>query len=200
MLVGMNYYDNKIYCYGKGPSALTVTAPDSGVELGKSVVIRGSVTDISAGTKQIEQASRFPNGVPAISDDSQEAWMEYVYEQQTRPANATGVSVRIDVLDSNNNYRNIGNATSDSSGMFTFTWTPDVQGSYTVFASFDGSKSYWPSSARTSFSIDSSAPTTAPYPETIIPPTETYILGVGVAIIIAIAIATLIIVRSVRKQ
>jgi hypothetical protein len=195
-LVSMNYYDNKIYCYGKGPSALTVTAPDSGFELGKSVVIRGTVTDISAGTQQTEQAARFPNGVPAVSDDSQEAWMEYVYEQQSKPTNATGVQVKIDVLDSNNNYRNIGTTSSDASGMFTFTWTPDIQGSYTVYASFAGSKSYWPSSSETSFSVDAAASTPAPYPETVIPPTETYVLGSGIAIIIAIVISTLILYRK----
>ena len=25
-IVGLNFYDNQIYCYGKGPSATTVTA------------------------------------------------------------------------------------------------------------------------------------------------------------------------------
>jgi hypothetical protein len=199
-LVGLNFYDNRIYCYGKGPSSLTVTAPDSGIELGKSVVIRGTATDISPGTKQLEQASRFPNGVPAMSDDSQEAWMEHVYEQQSNPTNATGVLVSLDVIDTNGNYRNIGTTTSDASGMFTFTWTPDIEGSYTVYATFAGSKSYWPSSAETSFSVDSAPPTPSPYPVTNLPPTETYILGIGIAIIIAIAIATLIIIRSVKKQ
>jgi hypothetical protein len=200
LLVGLNFYDNRIYCYGKGPSELTVTAPDVGIELGKSLVIRGTVKDVSVGTKQHEQISRFPNGVPAISDESQQAWMEYIYEQQSRPANATGVPVTIDVIDTNGNYRNIGQATSDANGMFTLTWTPDIEGSYTVYATFAGSKSYWPSSAETSFSVDAAPPTPSPYPVTTLPQTETYILVIGIAIIIAIAIATIVIIRSVKKQ
>ena len=199
LLVGLNFYDNRIYCYGKGPSALTVTAPDVGIELGKSLVIRGTAKDVSVGTKQHEQISRFPNGVPAVSDDSQQAWMEYIYEQQSRPTNATGVPVTVDVIDSNGNYRNIGQTTSDANGMFTLTWTPDIEGSYTVYATFAGSKSYWPSSAETSFSVDAAPPTPSPYPVTTLPPTETYILGIGIAIILAIAIATLVIIRSVKK-
>lgn len=48
------------------------------IDLGDSLVIRGTVTDQSAGTKQLEVATRFPNGVPAVSDASQEDWMEYI--------------------------------------------------------------------------------------------------------------------------
>ena len=52
---------------------MTVEAPKAAIDLrSKSLVIRGTVTDISAGTKQKEQAARFPNGVPAVSDESQE--------------------------------------------------------------------------------------------------------------------------------
>ncbi len=40
------------------------------------------MVDISAGTKQAEQAARFPNGVPVVADESMSAWMEYVYMQK----------------------------------------------------------------------------------------------------------------------
>ena len=53
-----------------------------------------------AGTKQDEQAARFPNGVPAVSDASQSEWMEYVYMQKPMPTSTTGVPVSIDVVDS----------------------------------------------------------------------------------------------------
>ena len=62
-------------------------------------MIRGTVTDIAAGTQQDEQAARFPNGVPAVSDASQGAWMEYVYMQKPKPTNVTGVPVSLDVVD-----------------------------------------------------------------------------------------------------
>jgi len=44
-VVGLNYYDNQIYCFGKGPSATTVTGPDTVVPLGTTVLIKGTVTD-----------------------------------------------------------------------------------------------------------------------------------------------------------
>ena len=75
ILTYWNNYDHQVYAIGKGPSALTVDAPMAGVVQGESMVIRGTVTDISAGTKQKEQAARFPNGVPAVSDASQSQWM-----------------------------------------------------------------------------------------------------------------------------
>ena len=95
-----NMYDGQIYCIGKGPSALTAEAPLTAATLGQTVVIRGTVTDISAGTRQKEQAARFSNGVPAVSDESMSSWMEYVYMQKPRPTNVTGVPTIISVVDS----------------------------------------------------------------------------------------------------
>jgi hypothetical protein len=69
--------------------------------------------------------------------------------QKPKPKDAIGVPVSIDVIDANGNYRNIGTATSDVSGMFTFSWTPDIEGDYKVIATFAGSESYWPSSSGT---------------------------------------------------
>ncbi len=73
---------------------------------GDKVLVEGTVIDISAGTQQNEQAARFPAGVPAVSDASQAAWMEYVYMKQEKPTNATGVSVIVSVVDPNGNYYN----------------------------------------------------------------------------------------------
>jgi hypothetical protein len=199
-LLGINYYDNRLYCYGKGPSELTVAAPDAGIDLGKSLVIHGTITDISAGTKQNEQASRFPNGVPAVSDESQEAWMEYVYSQQAQPTNATGVDVTLNVIDSNGNFRNIGTATSDTSGFYSFDWKPDVPGKYTVFATFQGSKSYWPSSSQAAFVVDEVSPQPTQQASTVPQQTETYIIPATVAIIAAIAIVGAMIMLTLRKR
>ena len=85
--------------------------------------------------------------------------MEYVYMQKPKPTNATGVSVAIDVIDSNGNQRPIGTTTSDASGMFSFTWKPDIEGAYIITATFAGSESYWPSYAESSFVVDPAAPT-----------------------------------------
>ncbi|MGA2524831.1 MAG: Ig-like domain repeat protein, partial [Candidatus Bathyarchaeia archaeon] len=157
-----NGYDAQIYVVGRGPSQTTVTAPNAGLASGQPVVIRGTVTDVSAGTKQNEQASNFPNGVPVCSDASMQAWMGYVYQQQPEPTNFTGVPVNIYVLDSNHNYRQIGTATTNENGMYTLTWTPDIAGNYTVYANFAGTNGYWPSSDTTSFTAMQASATAAP--------------------------------------
>ena len=117
----LNLYDKQIYVVGKGPSATTVSASPKVSTYGSSVVIEGTITDISAGTKQNEQAARFPNGVPAVSDASQSAWMEYVYMQKPRPMDTTGVPITLSVVDSNGNYSDIGTTTSDADGFFAST-------------------------------------------------------------------------------
>jgi outer membrane protein assembly factor BamB len=89
-----NYYDNSVYCVGKGPTATTVTAPNTGVPIGNSVLIQGTVIDMAAGTKQTEQTSRFPNGVPAVSDECMMlGWSMFTCRNQ--PADVTGVSVHL---------------------------------------------------------------------------------------------------------
>jgi len=179
-LATLNPYDMQIYSIGKGPSAMAVTAPGGASQFGAPVVIRGTVTDIAAGTKQDEQAARFPNGVPAVSDASMSAWMEYVYMQKPRPTNVIGVPVTLSVVDANGNYREIG-ATTSNDGFFAFNWRPDIGGQYTVYASFAGSESYWPSHAMTSFVVDSPQPTATPQAELLLPPTEMYVIGIGTA-------------------
>ena len=159
-------------------------------------MITGSVTDQSQGQTCLGIPAK---GTPAISDDSQTAWMEYLYMQQQKPANATGVPVKISVLDSNGNSRQIGSTTSDANGMFNFVWTPDITGSFTATASFDGSNAYYPSNAETSFYAIASTtpiPTTAPIQSVA----DTYfipaIVGLFVLIIIVLALVVLSILRK----
>ena len=196
-----NGYDNQIYSIGRGPSALTVEAPKTSNELGKSLVIEGRVIDVSAGTKQDQQAADFPNGVPVSSDATMKDWMGYVYQQKPLPSNFTGVEVTVDVIDSNGNFRSIGTTTTDQTGMYTLTWQPDITGSYKVIATFQGSKGYWPSTSETSFVVDPAAPTSAPASTNASNLATTsdlmiYIVGATIAIIIAIAIVGLLILRK----
>ncbi len=196
----LNSYDMQLYTLGKGPSATTVEAPMNAATEGSSVVIRGTVTDTAAGTLQEEQKARFPRGVPAVSDDSMSDWMEYVYMQKPRPTNVIGVEVTIDVLDSNGNYRNIGKTTSDANGFYSFQWTPDISGKYTVVATFQGSESYWPSQAETAFAVDEAPLQPTQPPATALPPTEMYILGAAAAIIVAIALVGIVLALMIRKR
>jgi hypothetical protein len=197
----MNGYDNRIYCVGRGPSATTVTAPDLGVPLGKSVLVRGTVIDIAAGTKQNEQAARFPNGVSAVSDESMIDWMEYIYQQKPRPTNVTGVEVVVSVLDSNNNCYEVGRVTSDASGLFHCAFTPPVPGEYTIIATFKGSESYWPSVAETAINVEPAPAETPPPTPTPIPMSEMYFLPLSTGMIVAIiVVGALLALLMLRKR
>lgn len=128
--------------------------------------------------------------------------MEYVYQQQSAPANTVGVPITINVVESNNNFRAIGTTTSDASGMFTLSWTPDIPGNYTVIANFAGTKSYYGSFAEASFIADSPQISTIATPQTNLATSELvnnlmlYLIAGVIAIIIAVAIVGLLILRK----
>jgi outer membrane protein assembly factor BamB len=188
IIATMDTYDQRIYAIGKGPSATTVTAPDIGVSLGKSVLVRGTVIDISPGTEEYALTARFPNGVPAVSDENQSDWMLHVYKQFELPADVVGVEVVVSVFDPNNNCYEVGRATSDENGYYSVAFTPPVPGKYTIYATFEGSESYWPSQAETAITVDDLPVETPPPTPTPAPMTDTYVTGFGIGIIIAIVI------------
>jgi hypothetical protein len=194
-------YNQQIYAIGKGPSKLTVEAPSIGVMHGSSVVITGSVTDISPGTEDFTLRARFPNGVPAMSDASQSQWMTYVYKQFARPTDAVGVDVVLSVVDANGNFREIGTATTDSSGTYALQWKPDISGKYTVLATFAGTGAFYASYDQTAIVVDETAVTPTPTPTTH---TETaadlYLLPGIAAIIIAIAVVGAVLALLVLKK
>ena len=167
---------------------------------GGSVLVEGTVMDTSGGTTQDIITTRFAKGLPAVSEDSMEAWMEYAYQQQIKPTNATGVDVVITVLDPNNNYYEIGRTTSDATGSYKLLFTPEVPGEYTITAKFEGSESYYGSYAETAIGIDEApAATPAPtQPSTVI--SDPYLLPGIVAIIIAIAVGFAITILVLRKR
>jgi hypothetical protein len=180
-IVGLNAYDNQIYCYGKGPSATTVTASPKAIEKGSFVVIEGTVTDQSPGAP----------GTAAIADEDQQAWMEYMYMQQAIPGDAIGVEVSLDAVDPNGNFIHIDTATSDMSGFYSYQWTPETEGKYTIIATFEGSKSYWASYAETAVGVGpASAPAQPIEPEE--PTAEAPFITTEIAIIAAVVIAVVI--------
>ena len=202
IIATMDTYDQRIYGIGKGPSAMTVDAPEIGVPFGSSVSIHGTVSDVSPGTKSDSLTLRFPNGVPAVSDASMSDWMLYVYKQFPRPTNITGVEVTISVFDSNGNFREIGKTTASSDGFFSLAWTPDVPGTYNVYASFAGSRAYYPSHAETAFVVDP-APEVMPPEPVVNEPTasDLYLMPGIISIIVAIAIVgAAVVVLLLRKR
>ncbi len=199
-LVYQNAYDGRVYSIGKGPSETTVTASPKVSVNGEGVLVEGTVLDIAAGTTQSEQIARFPNGVPAVSDASMSAWMEYVYMQKPRPTNSTGVDVVISVIDPNGNTYDIDTVKSDSNGMFKKLFTPLVPGEYTVIASFAGSEGYWPSYAQTAIGVSpapDSTPAPTPTPALL---SEMYFVPAVAGIIAAIAVVGAVVVIVLRKR
>jgi hypothetical protein len=199
-LVVHNAYDNRIYSFGKGETKTTVSVQNDVIGIGDSVLIKGMVTDESAGAKQTEQVARFPNGVPAIGDEYMTEWMEHLYMQQGCPMMINGVEVKLETLDPNNNFYEIGTVTSDAAGMFKILWEPPVPGEYTIMATFDGSESYWRSYAETAIGVEEAPSPGGPIePE----PTEAPFITTEMAIIIAVvavAIISIVAFWTLRKR
>jgi outer membrane protein assembly factor BamB len=198
--VYLNIYDMQIYTVGKGASKLTVDAPAAAITQGQSLLIRGTIADIAAGTTQKEQATRFPNGVPCVSDDSQQQWMQYIYQQAEKPTNITGVQISLSVIDANGNYRTIGTATSDASGTYSYQWTPDITGKYTVIASFAGSNAYYGSSAESSLAVDNAPATPTPQPTQPPSMADLYFVPGVIGIIVAIIAVGAVLLLALRKR
>ena len=201
IIATMDTYDQQVWAIGKGPSALTATASPKVTVEGSSVLIEGMVTDTSPGTNDLVMKERFPNGVPAVSDESQSQWMLYVYKQFERPSNATGVPVIVDVIDANGNYRNIGTTTSDANGVFSLDWKPDIPGKYTVYVTFAGSKAYWGSFAQSAFVVDAAThPTTTTTVENTQSAADLYFVPAVIGLFIAIVVVGLVTVLLLRKR
>jgi outer membrane protein assembly factor BamB len=142
---------------GKGPSKMTVSAPQTALKAGESVVITGTILDQSPALKD----------TPCIADRSMAEWMEYKFMQWPFPANATGVPVSLYATSPSGKTITIAeDLTSDTSGNYATMWTPDEVGLYKIDAAFKGTDAYGSSYATTylgvaaaSQSVVSPAPT-----------------------------------------
>jgi hypothetical protein len=131
------------YCFGKGKTETTVTAPKTVAPAGTGIVIEGNVMDMSPAQP----------GTPAISDADMGAWMDYLHMQKPQPACPTGVPVKLIVVHPDGNVEWIYTRTTDMYGNFAHVYEPPTAGLYKIIASFDGSESYWPSVAETAFGV-----------------------------------------------
>jgi hypothetical protein len=182
--------DGYLYMFGKGQSETAVTVPSMAVQVGQSFTITGTVLDLSPAQPR----------TPAISDEDMAAWMEYLHGQMPKPTDAKGVTVKLATIDPNANLIEIGEATSDSNGVFGFTWAPEVPGLYQIIASFEGSESYGSSTASTyltAIEAPKPVPDPTPPPESI---ADAYLVPGIVGIIVAIAIVGAVIVFMLRKR
>jgi hypothetical protein len=196
-MLSFNAYDNQIYCYGKGLTETTMTTSPV-INSNTQVQISGTVTDQSPGQTCLGIPAA---GTPAIADESMSDWMEYLYMQMPKPMNATGVPVTLSYIDSNNNCFVIGTTTTDINGQYSYVFTPDIPGTYTIIASFDGTNSYFSSSAQTQMTFAmppaaTSAPTPAPASMA-----DLYFLPMSIITIVAIVIiGVLLAMLMLRKR
>jgi outer membrane protein assembly factor BamB len=205
IIATLNTYDNRIYAIGKGQTETTVTGPDRSVSLGNKVLLKGTVTDQSPGSKD----------TPAISDEDMNAWMEYLHMQFTKPKDAKGVEVVLTTFDPNGNTYEIGRTTSSDRGTFGCEVDLPVPGLYKIIATFEGSGSYYSSSAETYVIVEEAAEaedvpsaeeiadaTAAKIPEYQAPEFPAY-LTIDLAILIVAALSVIIGVvayMALRKQ
>ena len=202
LILVLDNHDNQLYCIGKGPSGVTVTASPEVSVHGTSVLVKGTVTDQTAtGRRNVAGSIDFTlKGTPAISDENMDEWMEYMFRQRPKPTDAKGVEVVLTVMDPNNNYYEIGRTTSDIEGNFGFAYEPLVPGTYQIIATFEGSKAYGPSSATTYFTVEEAPTATAeptPPPASV---ADTYFVPAIAGIITAIIVVGLLLFLLLRKR
>jgi hypothetical protein len=187
--------DGYMYVYGKGKTVTTVTAPDVSTPQGTAVMIKGTVLDLSPAQP----------GTPCVSNQSMALQMEHLHKQMPLDGiwhneTITGVPVTLTALDPNGTVIPIGTViTNGYYGTFSCEWTPPSSGTYEIYASFEGDDSYGSSGAGTSLTVGapSSSPTTSALTgQTDLTPVYYGLTAGVVAIIAAIALATLVIIRK----
>ncbi len=185
--------DGYMYVFGKGQSETTISAPQTAITLGQSIMLTGTILDQSPAQ----------TGTPCISKDSMATYMEYLHMQMPidgiyHNITVTGVPVSIDVVDPNGNAIHITTVTSDMSGTFGYLWEPEIPGEYIITATFMGDDSYGSSWAETHVGVveapvETLTPTQTPI---TMPPFELYTIGSAIAVIIVVAIATVLLLRK----
>jgi hypothetical protein len=204
-LLGSGIFDGKMYCLGKGPTKTTVTAPLTTVPAGTGVLIQGSVMDMSPVSQDHTSQVGFPNGVPAVADEDMSEWMDYLHMQNAtllnNPPVPKGVTVKLVALGPNHgDVIDIGTVTSDSGGMFKKTWTAPSEGEYTVYATFDGSGSYYGSYAETGMVVAAAPETTGTTGTQPAADNTLMFAGIIIGVIVAIVIGLVnLLVLSKRK-
>lgn len=189
-------YMGYMYVFGKGKSTTTVTAPDVVISKGDGVVIKGTVLDMSPAQP----------GTPCISKESMSLQMEYLHLQ--RPIGGlwnnetiTGVPVTVSAIDPNGNPVIIGTVTTNGYyGTFAIEFTPELEGTYEIMASFAGDDSYGSSGAGTAIVVGAPAATIAPTVTPTQSVTEQYFVPSVIGIVVAIVIVGLLLAFLLLKK
>lgn len=192
-LILTDQYSGTQWVVGKGKTSTTVETPSIVVAKGTGVLIKGTVLD---------QSPAQP-GTPCVSKESMELQMEYLHMQMPQDGlwhneTITGVPVTLTAIDENGATINIGTVTTDGYyGTFNKAWTPPNEGTYKIIASFAGDDSYGSSSGATAVTAGPAPPTPTPTTsQAAVPEYTMTIVGTGVAVIIAVTIVGLLILRK----
>jgi len=189
--------DGYQYIFGRGKSATTVTASPKTITENSTVIIEGTVLDMSPAQ----------TGTPCVSKDSMATQMEYLHRQFPiagfwNNITLTGVPVYLSALDSNGNPVDIGTVTTNGYyGTFAKEWIPPMQGTYTIIASFAADDSYGSSSASTAVTVGP-APVDKPVeqPQQTIPDYSMILEILAAAVVVAIVIGVINLVVYLRKR
>jgi outer membrane protein assembly factor BamB len=156
-LTAASNYDGTMYVLGKGESKTSISGPQTAVSKGSSIVLTGKVLDQSPAS-----LSKTAGGIACVADESMALWMDYSYLQM--PIGGIygneivkGVQVFLTAENENGEYTYIGEAYTDSSGTFSYLWTPEEVGKYTITATFGGSNAYGASSDTTAVGVVASS-------------------------------------------
>jgi hypothetical protein len=190
-LTAGNSYDGYLYVFGKGLSSTSISVPQTEINTGHTAIISGSVLD---------QSPAQP-GTPCVSAQSMGPWMGYLHMQNQIPVDVIGVPVSIDAVDPNNNVVHLATVNTDASGTFGYVWSPSNAGEYKITATFAGDDSYGSSYAQAA-AVVVNAPqatqtaTSAPINAATTSDLMTYMVAGVIAIIIAIAIVGVLLLRK----
>jgi hypothetical protein len=183
--------DGNMYVYGKGKSVTTISAPQTAITKGQTLIVSGTVLD---------QSPAQP-GTPCVSKDSMTTYMEYLHCQMPLDGlwhneTVTGVPVSLDAIDPDGINVHIADVNSDAGGTFSYMWKPEKIGKYTVTATFKGDDAYGSSWAETAVGVAAAPQTTDTQKEVIVPDYTMTIVGMGIAIMAVVAIVGLLIYRK----
>jgi len=192
VLIGLDPYLGVISAMCRGPSQTTISGPETPITVGTPVVLQGTVTDQSPALQ----------GTPCMADSCMTQWMAYELYDQPEPANAKGVTIQLTAIDPNNNYVQVGTATSDTGGYWHFTWTPpNVPGTYDITATFSSTNSYYGSCSETSCIV---VPAAGATPAPTVTPTSVadmyFVPAIAGLFVLIIVVAIVLALLMLRKK
>jgi WD40 repeat protein len=184
------------FCFGRGKSATTVTAPKTEIPLGSSIMIEGSVLDLSPAQP----------GTPCVAQESMRTQMEYLHFNAPIAGiwgneTITGVPVSLTAIGEDGTTYDLGTAvTNGYSGVFGMAWAPPAEGEYEIIASFGPDESYGSSSSTTAVLV---GPEAEAYPTPVAPEqpvdNSSLLYGILAAVIVAIVLGIVAVLFTLKK-